>query len=247
MDQKIRDEARLAHPDWSREKIIERALVSDTGWSKNVITDNGRRRLVTSSWDIGFNMFIHRGTQPGSVRTTNFQFVYENILPSPLAGPDFQTNSLTLLLQTRTVEFAPPPYQTGTGDSISGGPTTWTITDATGIGSGVFSPEMVGNNFTITGALNGANNSTFPIAAYISPTQIQVTGALVAETSSFSWTAGVTRTIRMVGLTQGGISGYQTGSREITGIVAYTVLGAPVTQLATQVADVSYRVTWSLD
>lgn len=244
LDARLRDAARAAHPDWDREQVIAAALDYDTGWSKNVVTDFGRRYLTAASWASGFALFLHRGTSPGNVRRTGLQFIYPNQVPSQLRVPDSQTNDLALLLQTRTVEY-PVPSQSGTGDSLTIGPTQ-TLTDA----AGLFSAEMVGNTITITGAGFGVNNGTFPIASFISPTQITITNpAGVAESSSFSWTAGVTRIINMVGLTtsSANISNAQSGQREMIGILAYTLLSSTVNQGPTQVADVQYRVTWSLD
>lgn len=246
------DWLREEHPDWDRARLLAESAEVDTGWQKNVVTDFGRRFLVVSSWASALALFVHRGTSPGNVRRNSLQFIYLNQTPSMARVPDTQVNDTALLLQTRTVEYTPPPHQAGTGDSISGGPVTWTLSDTTGAPGtfGVFTPEMVGNTITITGAGIGANNGTFPVTAYISPTQIQYTNAAgAAETSAFSWDIGVTRTIAMVGLTNssGNVSNAINGNREIIGVLAYTVLSSPVIQSASQVADVQYRVTWSLD
>lgn len=245
LDKRILDAAREAHPEWGREQHVLAALVSDTGWTKNVVTDLGRRFLLNGAWSAGFFLFLHRATNPANVRRTNLQFIYPNQTPLQARAPDSQTNDVTLLLQTRTTEFGVPSQSSVAGSkSLTVGPVQ-TLTDN---GSGTFSADMVGNTITITGATNGTNNGTFPILSFISPTQITISnGAGVAETSSFSWTAGVTRIINIVGLMNGTVSNAQIGNRDLTGILAYTLLSSPVTQSPTQVADVQYRVSWSLD
>lgn len=73
---------------------------------------------------------------------------------------------------------------TGIGDDISGTAPTMTLTDA----GALFVASDVGKYITISGA-TGLNNGRFPIASYISPTQITYTNASgFAETYSGTWT-----------------------------------------------------------
>lgn len=239
-----------SHPEWDSEKKKLGALEYDTGWKKNVVTDLGRRYLTASLFSAPLAIMVARGTAPANVRRTNTQLIYHNQTPSQLRAPDTQTNDLALLLQSRVVQY-PVPSQTSAGGNktiaVSGN--TVTLTDTNG--SGLFSADMVGNNISISGAVNGANNGTFPITAYLSPTQIQYTNTNpgVNETVALTWTAGCTRIINTVGLVTAvaNLSNNQTGNGEIFGILAYTVLSSPVTQTANQVADVSYRTSFSLD
>jgi hypothetical protein len=74
---------------------------------------------------------------------------------------------------------------TGTGDTIGGTAPSMTLTDA----GAVFNAQMVGQSITISGATTGANNGTFLITGYTSPTQITYQNhAGVAEAFPGTWT-----------------------------------------------------------
>jgi len=79
-------------------------------------------------------------------------------------------------------------FEIGTGDSISGTAPNMTLTDA----AGGFDAGMVGKDVVISGATTPANDGTFPITGYVSPTQITYTNAGgVAEVFAGSWTVEV--------------------------------------------------------
>jgi hypothetical protein len=74
---------------------------------------------------------------------------------------------------------------TGTGDTIGGTAPSMTLTDA----GAVFNARMVGQSVTISGAATGANNGTFVITGYTSPTVITYQNhAGVAEAFTGTWT-----------------------------------------------------------
>jgi len=74
---------------------------------------------------------------------------------------------------------------TGTGDTIGGTAPSMTLTDA----GAVFNARMVGQSITISGATTGANDGTFLITGYTSPTVITYQNhAGVAEAFTGTWT-----------------------------------------------------------
>ena len=107
-DQAERDRLKLVHPEWEREDLLAQTTEYDSTWTPNVVTDFGRRYLVTNAWGTTFNLFIAQATNPGTVRRTSIQLVYASQVPSQTRAPDSQTLDPTLLLQTRTVEFPAP-------------------------------------------------------------------------------------------------------------------------------------------
>ena len=82
----------------------------DTGWSKNVVTDLGRRRLASLiGWTATLRLFLHEGTNASNVRLTSLGFAYPAAqTPAQIQSPDTTTLDSTLLLQTRTKLFAVP-------------------------------------------------------------------------------------------------------------------------------------------
>lgn len=105
--------------------------------------------------------------------STNQQVRKNSLITS--VGPTLALNSQTFVADGTINNTS------GTGLSISGGGLL-TIATAT------FVAGDVGKSVRISGALNGANNSVFPITAFNSPTQVQLgVGPFVAETSGFTW------------------------------------------------------------
>ena len=114
----------LTHDD-----AVERCLESDTGICKNVVTDFGRRYLLNNPWSTGaFNMFIGQCTNPGIVRRTSLQYIYAVQSPAQVRAPDTSTNDITLLIQTRIVEF-PAPSATRTISIVGLTPSTITTSE----------------------------------------------------------------------------------------------------------------------
>lgn len=73
----------------------------------------------------------------------------------------------------------------GTGDTIGGTAPNMTLSDA----GAVFNATMVGQSITLAGATTGANNGTFLITGYTSPTQITYQNLVgVAEAFPGTWT-----------------------------------------------------------
>lgn len=241
---RLQEEARARHPEWFRKSVEREAIVEDlktydSGWLPNVVTDHVRKRMVSSSFSAG-RLFIHESVAPATVQRNALQFIYPNQTPNQVRSPDSSSLDLILQLQTRTVQY-PPPSATGTGDTITAGSPV-TLTDA----AGLFSRGFVGNTVTITGATNAANNGTFPIVTFISPTQIQYTNAAaVNETTSFTWSAGVTRMINIVGVTFA--TAVEPNETAIHSISAYTKLTSTAVQTGLLAADLQYRVSFSLD
>lgn len=74
---------------------------------------------------------------------------------------------------------------TGTGDTIGGSAPNMTLTDS----GAVFNAGDIGQSITIAGATTGANNGTFLITGYTSPTQITYQNLVgVAEAYTGTWT-----------------------------------------------------------
>jgi len=74
---------------------------------------------------------------------------------------------------------------TGTGDTIGGTAPNMTLTDA----GALFDARDVGQSITIAGATTGANNGTFLITGYTSPTQITYQNLVgVAQAFPGTWT-----------------------------------------------------------
>jgi len=244
VDPKLQEQIRARHPEFVRsqqvyEQIVAACAKYDSGWQKNIVTDITRRLLITSTFSAGA-LFIHESVAPATVRRSALGMIYPNQTPSQVRTPDSSSFDLTLQLQTRTVQF-PPPSATGTGDTITAGSPA-TLTDA----AGLFSKGFVGNNLVITGASNAANNGTFPIVAFISPTQIQYTNAAaVTETTSFTWSAGVTRLINTVGVCS--TTALNTVQGHLQDVFAYVKLTSTAVQTGILAADLQYRVSFAID
>jgi hypothetical protein len=81
-------------------------------------------------------------------------------------------------------EFAVDAEISSFGDAIGGAAPNMTLTDA----AALFTPALVGMSITISGATTPANNGTFLITGYTSPTVITYTNAAgVAEAFAGSW------------------------------------------------------------
>jgi len=107
-DVRARDALARVHGDWDREELLLRTVEFDTGWTPNVVTDFGRRFLLSNAWTNSFNMFIGSSNILGTVRRTTMPGIYASQTPNQARTPDTQTFDTTLLLQTRTVEFPAP-------------------------------------------------------------------------------------------------------------------------------------------
>jgi hypothetical protein len=145
----------------ARREMMREAAEEDSGWTKNLVTDYGRRLLASSGWGTGVNIFIHQATADANVRRNVLPFAYASQSPSQIQSPTVTTLDRALLLQTRLVTFGVP---------------------------------------------------------------------------------AVARTINAVGLTFDGSVAVQ----NVSLILAHAKLSTPFTQSTSLVADVQYRVTWSL-
>jgi hypothetical protein len=100
-----------------------------------------------------------------------------------------------------------------------------TITGLTGISQG-----LVGQQITFSGAASPSNNGSFPIAAYVSPTSLQITNATAispdGNNGSISWTIPPSPTIDS--LLPSSTAGYSIGD-SVTG--PYIAAGSVITQI----------------
>lgn len=248
VDVRLQEEVRKRHPEWFRRAIEREAIVNDcktydSDWQPNVVTDYLRKVMVSSPFNTG-RLFIHESVAPASVRRTSLQFLWPNQTGQQVRAPDSSSFDLILQLQTRTVQFPPVSQASSAGSKTITAGTPVTITDTA---TANFSRYMVGNTITISGAPSAANNGTFPVSHFLSPTQLQYTNAAaVTETSSLiSWTAGVMRPINTVGITM--TTGVTDSEGALHAIAAYVKLTSTALQTAALAADLQYRVSFSLD
>lgn len=102
-DAKLREQIERDCPDLSWEERVAATCVYDHGWQDNVVTDLGRRRLISNTWTTFAKVFISEATGISNVRRTSMPWVYS-------AGEQFVTPSVNdfdrpTLLQTRTATF----------------------------------------------------------------------------------------------------------------------------------------------
>ena len=89
-----------------------------------------------------------------------------------------------LALDPAHMVVTPTLTVSGSGDDISGAAPAMTLADA----AGGFAPWMVGKTITLAGATTPANNGSFTITGYTSPTKISYTnGAGVVEAFPGTW------------------------------------------------------------
>jgi hypothetical protein len=112
--------------------VLSRICDYDSGWSKNVVTDYGRRRLVANDWGVSADLFISECNAPGDVRRTSLGFIY-GVGPQIIV-PSLNDFNRPTLLQTRTGTFA----AVGVARTINiVGLTVRTTTDSDGYVNGI--------------------------------------------------------------------------------------------------------------
>jgi hypothetical protein len=137
------------------------AGVNNVAWISTVVGDN----YLYLMW----NDF----TEGSSLMNAHFNMSYTG-------GP-----STTCFIYAHHYRFALANQVSGTGDSITYGPTWTTLVDA---GASFPASGLPGQTIQITGCSNAANDGTFMIAARDSATQIRYyNSASVTETSAFNY------------------------------------------------------------
>ena len=139
----------------------------------NYLGTGAHKTFVTPSINLG------AGDQPGDIKISPSGVVYISVYHGTAgnAGLVIINPDLT----TSQVLVAP---LAGTGDTIGGTAPSMTLTDA----AALFTAQHVGRSITIASATSGANNGTFLITGYTSPSVITYQNhAGVAEAFTGTW------------------------------------------------------------
>lgn len=125
-----------------------------------------------------------------------------------------------------------------------------TIAAGTAFGSSlnIFIHESTIPSNALVNTLQFLYTSQTPTNQVRAPDSFVADASALVQTRTVEYPApNVARNINTVGLTFSGAVGTSTSTNYLTGIAAFTVLSSTIVQSTSQVADVQYRVTFSIE